>query len=216
MCLKKMLGRSIVTSEELRTLIVEIEAGLNDRPLSYTSSSLDELEVLTPAHLLYGFRLSSLPTPIEDPNPDDELYLDRPLLTKRQLKCAKLREAFWERWRYEYLTSLRERQSKFSATPLCEPKIGDVVLIFEDGARLFWKLGIVQEIHRGVDNMVRSAKVKTANGVISRSTKHLYPLEINAEVGEVVVTDQVVDNEQPIAVRTRGKKLVKLSEADKV
>ena len=45
----------------LETLVVEIEAVLNDRPLTYTFSELEEMDPLTPAHLLYGRRITSLP-----------------------------------------------------------------------------------------------------------------------------------------------------------
>ena len=34
-CVKKMVGRSTLTFEELRTLLVEVEATLNNRPITY-------------------------------------------------------------------------------------------------------------------------------------------------------------------------------------
>ena len=58
---KRTLGRAHVTLASLRTTIVEIEAHLNNRPLTYVSSDLDELKPLTPSHLLYGRVIDTLP-----------------------------------------------------------------------------------------------------------------------------------------------------------
>ena len=72
--LKKTLGRAHVSLIVLETLVVEIEAVLNDRPLTYTFSELEEMDPLTPAHLLYGRRITSLPydsvdeDELDDPN----------------------------------------------------------------------------------------------------------------------------------------------------
>ena len=52
--LKKTLGRASVTLSSLQTLIIGIKAHLNNRPLTYVSSEVNELEPLTPSHLLYG------------------------------------------------------------------------------------------------------------------------------------------------------------------
>ena len=55
-----------MTLEELQTLIVEVEAILNDRPVTFVPSDINDAEPLTPSHLLYGRRITSLPfdTPI--------------------------------------------------------------------------------------------------------------------------------------------------------
>ena len=50
--LKKVLGRSYVSLLDLQMIIVEIEAILNDRPLTYVSPDLKDPEPLTPVHLL--------------------------------------------------------------------------------------------------------------------------------------------------------------------
>ena len=42
-------------------LIVEVEATLNDRPLTYLSEGPRGLEPLTPSYLLYGTRITMLP-----------------------------------------------------------------------------------------------------------------------------------------------------------
>ena len=59
--LKKALGRAYVTLPSLQTIVVEIEAHLNNRPLTYVSSDLDEPEPLTPSHLLYGRIIDTVP-----------------------------------------------------------------------------------------------------------------------------------------------------------
>ena len=46
--LRKALGNAKVTRTELVTLITEIEACLNSRPLTYTESDIDSGEPLSP------------------------------------------------------------------------------------------------------------------------------------------------------------------------
>lgn len=58
--LKKVLGCSYGTFEELSTILTEIEAVINSRPLTYVATDSDEPEPLTPAHFLVGRRLISL------------------------------------------------------------------------------------------------------------------------------------------------------------
>ena len=61
MAIKKVLGRRHVSLPTLETVIVEIEAILNDRPLTYVSSELMGPDPLTPSHLLHGRRITCLP-----------------------------------------------------------------------------------------------------------------------------------------------------------
>ena len=66
-CLKKSVGKNCLSHDELLTLVTEVEAVLNSRPLTYVSSE-DIEEPLTPSHLLGGFTLP-------DPSiPDDQDY----------------------------------------------------------------------------------------------------------------------------------------------
>ena len=59
-CLRKLIGQARFSYDEMHTAIVEIEAIINSRPLSYISSD-DTEEPLTPSHLLVGRRILSLP-----------------------------------------------------------------------------------------------------------------------------------------------------------
>ena len=59
-CLSKMIGRAKLSSEELITLLTEVEMIINCRPLSFISQD-DLEEPLTLYHLLVRRRLMSLP-----------------------------------------------------------------------------------------------------------------------------------------------------------
>ena len=58
--LRKMIGQANLTHDELLMTVVEIEAVINSRPLSYTSAT-DFEEPLTPSHLVVGRWLLNLP-----------------------------------------------------------------------------------------------------------------------------------------------------------
>ena len=61
-CLKKSIGQECLTYNELLTVVTEVEAVLNSRPVSYVSSE-DTEKPLTPSHLLVGYRVLSPPDP---------------------------------------------------------------------------------------------------------------------------------------------------------
>jgi hypothetical protein len=56
--------------------------------------------------------------------------------------------------------------------------VGVVVLIHADKPRTYWKLGVVEEVNRGNDGLVRSANVRTAKGRTNRPITRLHPLEV--------------------------------------
>lgn len=59
--LKRVMGNAYFTFEEVTTVLAQIEACLNSRPLSPMSSDPMDLQPLIPAHFLIGESLSSLP-----------------------------------------------------------------------------------------------------------------------------------------------------------
>ena len=67
---------------------------------------------------------------------------------------------FWKRWRAEYLPKLTVQQKWRTTKPPL--KVGDVVLISEENVkRGNWPLGIVHEVHKGSDNLIRTVTLKT-------------------------------------------------------
>ena len=61
LCLKKVLGNCRVSFHELHTILVEIQGSINDRPITYVSSNINDISALTPSMLLCGHRIYSLP-----------------------------------------------------------------------------------------------------------------------------------------------------------
>ena len=87
-------------------MIAEVEATLNDCPLTYVSDNLSDPEPLTPAHLLHRRWLMRLPR--EHVTIEDITDLEADQLRKNTKKQSILLEHFTNRWRNEYLTSLGE------------------------------------------------------------------------------------------------------------
>ena len=137
-CLKKIIGRAKLTYDELVTAVTEVEAVINSRPLLYISSD-DMDEPLTPAHLLVGRRMFSLPDGLVT---DDEFDVSPEHLTKRMLFLNKVVNNFWKRWEKEYLLELRNAHRYGEKTSKNSPlNIGDVVLVHDDNKpQGFWRL----------------------------------------------------------------------------
>ena len=171
-CLRKMVGRANLSQDELLTAVIEIEAVINSRPLSYISST-DLEEPLTPSHLIVGRRLLNLPDYLGyvcDPG-DEDFEVNDSQLKRRMKHLASVLSHFWRRWRTEYLNELREchRYSTAKKAHL-HPTIslGDIVIIHDDTLpRGFWKLGQIQE---NSSWMRWSASQCTRKGGYPRST----------------------------------------------
>jgi hypothetical protein len=94
-CLRKVLGRSQATDEELATTLVSIEAALNSRPITQ-----DIEDVLTPAHFLCGAKLIMMMPSTTEPQKGGDLK-------KSHQRTKRLADDFWRCWEKEYLMELR-------------------------------------------------------------------------------------------------------------
>ena len=61
-CIKRAVGRALLTFEELRTILTEVEAIVNSRPLTYVYDDINGTSYpLSPAQFIYGRRISATP-----------------------------------------------------------------------------------------------------------------------------------------------------------
>ena len=178
--LKKILGCSHATLESLQTIIVEVEAVLNNRPLTHVSADVNDIDLITPSHLLYSRSIISLPYQrVEDDELDDQTYGEEGHIRKRSKAQAQLFKNLWTRWQREYLTSLREFYHTTGNNSEII-KVGDVVLIHDDTPRIHWRFGVVERVNKGSDGHARSANIRTSTGQTNRPIARLYPLEVTA------------------------------------
>lgn len=177
-CLRKVLGNACVDAETLRTILCEVEATVNDRPLTYTSTDASDPNPISPSQLIYGRRITTIPYPLDATHDDPEPPSAESVNMQLTRRC-QLIEHFRTRWKMEYLTSLREYH-RVTGKNSQQVKIGEIVQIHDDTHRNAWKLGIIDKLLVGEDNRVRSVQLKTARGYTNRPIAKLYPLEVNA------------------------------------
>ena len=147
-----------LTDEGLSTLFCEVESILNGRPLTEISNDVNDLNVLTPNHLLLQRAGGSFPPGV---------FNKRDNYSKRRWKQIQyLADIFWSRWRKEYLPLLQSRR-KWNKVER-NIREGDIVMISENAPRNSWNIGRVVEVVKDKDNVIRVAKVKTASSELMR------------------------------------------------
>ncbi|GFT32713.1 integrase catalytic domain-containing protein [Trichonephila clavipes] len=175
--LRKILGRALLTFEELSTILSEVEIIVNHRPLTYVENDPGEPEPLTPAHFLkLGYGDSKYPIhfiELIDATTAKESY------KKRKTYRTLLLKQLWRRWKEQYLLQLKTANHFKTPSVHKNLKLNDVVLVEGNvKSKLLWELGIIKEIFIGRDDNVRSCLVKTFKGLFKKPIQLLYPLEI--------------------------------------
>ncbi|XP_078052010.1 uncharacterized protein LOC144478151, partial [Augochlora pura] len=120
--LKRVVGAELLTFENLNTLIIDIEAILNSRPLTPIFSDPADPFALTPGHFLIGDALTGL-------RKHDFRDIPSNRLSGWQ-RIQQLKQHFWKRWHREYLNELTIRNKWIRGQhPIIE---GTIILLKED------------------------------------------------------------------------------------
>ena len=178
--------------------------GLNLRPLTYISAT-DLDEPITPSHLLTGRRLLDLPDYLCQKKGDED-YNCTYSISQRMNHLNNILDHFWNRWRREYLTELRENHRRRNPDVSNIAK-GDVVIIHDDTHRGLWRLGVVEKTLKGKDGIIRGAVVRIKEGskvssFLRRPIQRLYPLEVRSQ--EVSIADSVSNTMEESAIGSGG------------
>ena len=162
-----IMTEQVPTSEMLTTLLVVAEGIINNRPLTPASDDPNDLEPLTPNHLLIH-RPASAPPGLFN---EDDLHSRR-----KWRQVQYLADVFWKRWTQEYLLTLRQRTKWHQ--PRRNVRENDLVLIIDKQLpRNSWPAGRVIETYKGADDLVRSARVRLRDSELVRPIAKLCVLE---------------------------------------
>ncbi|XP_058447612.1 uncharacterized protein LOC131427994 [Malaya genurostris] len=169
---RRIMGCKAFTMDQFVTVVTQIEAILNSRPLTPLSDDPQDISALTPGHFLIGEPLFSIQEP-------DLIELNTNRLSRLQDMKRSVQD-LWKRWSRDYLSQLQQRSKWKQATT--DVRVGQLVLLKQENMPpLQWPLGrIIQTVH-GPDEHVRVVVVRTATGVYKRAVTQIAVLPIDME-----------------------------------
>ena len=183
--LHKTLYKAFVSVDDFVTVLKEIEAIVNSRPISYNVYDLENLKPISPNMLLHGRNLPQIPFLDRKFIID---HVDNTFVSKRLAYLESLKTYFWQIFHKEYISNLSEihfRQSRNDNNT--KLNIGDLCLLDDrsKSPRFKWNLVRITNLIEGRDNIVRSADVKYLNdsgkiNIVRRPINLLVPLEISS------------------------------------
>ena len=158
-------------AETFYTLLLEVEAIVNLRPLTHVSLDARDDNPLTPQQLLSGYAS-------EEP-PPGKFEMKEVDLRKQWRIAQSLSDAFWRKWVSMYLPTLTNRKKWHEeAIPL---KVGDVVLVCDGGlTRNNWPKGIITRVFPDKEGRVRVAELQAGGKFYKRSAARLARLCVDA------------------------------------
>ena len=162
-----VMKEQVLEDEQLATVFCEVEAIVNNRPITPVSTDPKDDGPLTPNHLLL---LRS------GPKTPPGCFLKHDIYGRRWRHVQFIADNFWKRWIREYLPQLQLRQKWLDRKP--NLSVGDIVLVKDESMpRNAWPLAKITQVFTGRDGLVRSAQVKTRYSVLTRPVHKLCLLE---------------------------------------
>ncbi|KAF7656540.1 hypothetical protein LDENG_00039950 [Lucifuga dentata] len=138
-------GTQSVPEEVLLTVLLEVEAILNSKPLGYISADIADPDPVTPSSLLMERLDGSLPQAV---------YPETELLSRRRWKHSQgLADQFWSRFIRDYLPSLQNRQ-KWQSSPADLMERAVVMIVDPKTPRVLWPIGHMIKTHHSADGHV--------------------------------------------------------------
>lgn len=162
-----MIGEATLTYEEMVTLLSQVEACLNSRPLRALTDDPDDPAALTPGHFLIGEPLRAIVGPSLEDLPQGRL--------DRWQRLQQMRDHLWRRWSQEYLAGLIQRNKWCKEAPPLQ--VRQLCLIKSEATSpCKWPLARITALHPGDGGQVRVVTVRTATTTFTRPVVKIVPL----------------------------------------
>jgi len=182
---RRAVGRKMLTLSQFSTFVVEVEAMINHRPITYVSDDPDATLALRPVDFLLPHSQMVMSEPTQGENVDDPVFRPSPaekLAGLWHATTVALRN-YWRIWSKDYLLILRQRNEREHQHPRIQarefPQVGQTVLVeMEESPKNHWPMGRIVALGPGL----RSAQLMMGNGrVWGRPVNKLVPLEVQPE-----------------------------------
>ncbi|XP_043257967.1 uncharacterized protein LOC122400510 [Colletes gigas] len=167
--LKRAVGAHTLSQIEFSTVLCQIEACLNSRPMSALTDEPTDLSALTPGHFLIGRPIVAVP---------EESTLDiNPNRLDRWQHVRRISEQIWRSWSADYLHSLHQRRKW--QQECANLRLNELVILKDSSLPPSkWQLARITRLHPGSDQRVRVVTIRTVDGELKRPVTQICPLPI--------------------------------------
>ncbi|EGT41965.1 hypothetical protein CAEBREN_19763 [Caenorhabditis brenneri] len=177
--IQKTLSKETRPFLEMETLVIEVEAIINSRPVTPNKRAEEDAPAIRPCDFLNPGVQLALPEKVDSVfgviKPGETEKLTRSLLEG----LGKAKEDLWDQFALSYFQTLRELKEDGANHSAKEPKPGMVVLVesAKTKSRLHWPLGRIVSVSRSLDGAPRSVLVKCGKHILEKPVNQLVPLE---------------------------------------
>lgn len=170
MHLNRVLQGKKLWFDEFCTILCQIEAVMNSRPLCPLTDDVDDDEAITPSHLLVGYAINTLP--------ETSAAGDESKARTRYERMRMIYQDFWHQWSQDYLAQLQQRTKWNTAQP--NAHIGQLVLLRDENLPPSrWVMGRILRVFPGKDSLVRAVELRRGGAIITRPVHQLCILPID-------------------------------------
>ena len=154
--LNKIVKNEILTEEECRTVLLEIQDLINSRPMwPHNEGDIDDPPI-SGNDLLRPKGLIRQPSELNEGFPRTRYNYVQRVVTE-----------WWKIWLRNFVPNLQIRNKWWKLRE--NVNLGDIVLLIDPNIkRGKWQMGVITEIYPGKDEKVRSVKVRTSSGTYDR------------------------------------------------